>query len=341
VGGLSVSLGFRSIARKFVDRATRRILGPSLDKTIGAGIERDAPAAIERLVEPVVEKLMRPTLDRYDHQIAPERLLENRYLSAKLISPPGSATGYSITPNYRLPEGDDLPVPPQHLWDGYGETADDYLAMGREHIASMGRVLADAGFELQSLTRILDFGCAAGRMLRFLPRSHELWGVDIRAETINWAQRNLPFNFATVTTFPHLPFEDNHFDIVYAGSVFTHIIDQPDAWFLELRRIVRRGGFIYLTILDKHSLEMGAGEFGKRNDLQWFMGVLREFDEKTHFSSQDFGCVSFEAGSWGGFPVPQVFYDAGFLGRKWSRWAKLVSTTEEAYGWQTVLLFQK
>lgn len=315
----------RSNVRSVVGRATHRILGPFIDKLIG----------------PALERRIRPILDRHEYQLAPERVLENRYLAAKKINPLGQSTGYSVIPNKLPPEVGDLPVPPPELWEGYGETADEYLSMGREHVAVMERLLAQSGADLQNLTRIFDFGCAAGRMLRFLPRGHELWGADIKADTISWCEQNLPFNFLAATTFPHLPFEDGYFDLVYAGSVFTHIIDLPDAWFLELRRVVRKGGYIFITIHDKHTLELAYSKYGESKGLAWFVELLRRVDKEAQFSSQDFGCFSFEGGSWGGFPVPQVFYDADYLGRKWSRWARLLSTTEEAYGWQTALLFQK
>jgi len=45
-----------------------------------------------------------------------------------------------------------------------------------------------------------------------------------------------------------LPFEDSSFDLVYCGSVFTHVSDLADAWFLELRRILRKGGYAYINL---------------------------------------------------------------------------------------------
>ena len=47
---------------------------------------------------------------------------------------------------------------------------------------------------------------------------------------------------------PHLPFADGFFDVVTAFSVFTHINLLEDAWLLELRRITKPNGLLYLTI---------------------------------------------------------------------------------------------
>jgi ubiquinone/menaquinone biosynthesis C-methylase UbiE len=64
---------------------------------------------------------------------------------------------------------------------------------------------------------------------------------------------------------PELRYNDNsatpalrgqYFDLIYCGSVFTHIDDLADAWLLELRRITRPGGRIYVTVHDKHRADL-------------------------------------------------------------------------------------
>jgi len=123
----------------------------------------------------------------------------------------------------------------------------------------MKQILDSSGFSIRDGSRVLDLGCASGRMIRWLvdfAEQCEIWGVDISAEHIIWCQEYLspPFNFATVTTSPHLPFEDGYFDLIYCGSVFTHISDLADAWLLELKRIMRRDGRLYITVHDKHTV---------------------------------------------------------------------------------------
>ena len=304
------------------------------------------PTAITR----GVYKLFRPFLVEIASLLAPERILRNPYVSAKTLHPLQGTEGYYILPN-GLPSpcpspAGSLPVPPPELWEGYGQTEEEYLALGRQHMGSMIQIVVDAGDAPETFNRVLDFGCAAGRMLRFYPwrgQSAELWGLDIKAHHISWCQQHLgsPFLFATTTTFPHLPFPDNYFDLVYCGSVFTHIMDLPDAWFLELRRVTREDGYLYITITDKHSLDVRFKHADKDKASDWFLEMIRRFDQQTSVLSQNYGCFAFEGGSWGGYPVPQVFYDVDYLANKWSRLAKLRSVTPEAYGLQTALLFQK
>src|SRR6266851_2869045 len=126
-----------------------------------------------------------------------------------------------------------LPMPPQDLWAGYGTTAEYFLNSGNVDVDRMKKILDSSGFRIQDGNRVLDLGCASGRMMRwfddFADRC-EVWGVDISARHVIWCQEHLspPFNFATVTTAPHLPFEDGYFDLIYCGSVFTHIADLAD-----------------------------------------------------------------------------------------------------------------
>ena len=149
-----------------------------------------------------------------------------------------------------------LPVPPRALFAGYAQTPEDYTALGEVHVSTMLDLLAQSGMTLQRGDRVLDHGCAAGRMIRCLnelANDCEIWGIDISAPSIYWCKQYLtpPFHFATTTTIPHLPFEDRYFTLVCHGSVFTHIDDLADAWLLELRRVLAPGGRIYLTIHDR------------------------------------------------------------------------------------------
>src|SRR5262249_1404327 len=144
-------------------------------------------------------------------------ILDNPYTSAKLFPLEGSTRRYALpmadSPADYVPT-DDLPIPPEEFWEHYGRTVEIYLSSGRRHVACMLDILRAHGAAPELLPRVLEFGCAAARMLRFYPyvdTYQERWGADIGAKHIAWCQQHFgrPFRFVTTTTTPHLPFEDN------------------------------------------------------------------------------------------------------------------------------------
>jgi SAM-dependent methyltransferase len=271
---------------------------------------------------------------------SPRDILSNPFVSAKLL-PLQDKEPHAVLRHVRTPSlTDELPVPPEELTIRWGLTPESYLRGGQIDAETMLALLAEVDLPVESLSRVLDFGCAEGRVIRFLPRREdsELWGVDINAQRIAWAQQHLPapFRFATTTTAPHLPFEDNYFDLVYGISVFTHISDLADAWFLELLRLLRPGGHAYLTIHDEHTVELLLGEYREDNTQTFMVDLVQRVQKETSVLSQD----------WAYFttlpdPAAQVFYKTDYLIGKWSQLADCVAVKPEATGYQTALVFRK
>ncbi len=230
---------------------------------------------------------------------------------------------------------DGLPLPPEELLLGHNHV--NYIEWGQEHVATMRRILGESGHRFEEGQRVLDFGCGSGRMIRgFIEeaKDSEFWGVDIRSDHIFWAKHHLspPFHFATTTVVPHLPFEDCYFDLIYAGSVFTHVDDLADAWFLEMRRILRPGGMMFFTIHDQHSAELTRTTL--RDD---FVGkILYSHENFESFVNSDFAMFTVWRSA-----DSQVFYDLDYLrGKLWDVF-DILSVHEEAYGYQTAVLVQK
>jgi len=101
--------------------------------------------------------------------------------------------------------------------------------------------------------KILEWGCGPARIIRHLPRllndSCEIYGSDYNSKTIEWCKENIPgIKFSKNNLQPPLEFEGNFFDIIYATSVFTHLSEEMHyAWFVELKRILKKNGIIFLT----------------------------------------------------------------------------------------------
>ena len=148
---------------------------------------------------------------------------------------------------------DFLPIPHRDNREGYFEDHVRYWMSGLEDHDKVMGALVDAPV---SGHRLYDFGGSTGRVFRHFfcqERSFEIWSSDFKLGTYRWNQRYLPAELRLfLSTFtPPLPLPDRHFDLITGFSVFTHIDYLESPWLLELRRILKPGGLLYLTIHDE------------------------------------------------------------------------------------------
>lgn len=225
-----------------------------------------------------------------------------------------------------------MPIPPDSLIVGYADSADVYLHSGAHHVRVMREKLQASGFAIESAKRILDLGSGIARMIRHLidycPAA-EMWGVDISAPHIQWCKWHLspPFHFATTTTIPHLPFADGHFDLVYAGSVFSHIEDLADAWLLEVRRVLSPGGRAYVTLHDEFSIDLLETHPVHSNN--WLADQLRA-SAAYQQNRNSFGMLVI-----GRDVMSQVYYRRDYFTRMAAPSFEISGVHPEAHGYQT------
>lgn len=155
-------------------------------------------------------------------------------------------------PDAELTRG--LPVPPARLRAKVVGKADaeTFLSTGRDHASVLHYVLSQSGVELESVPRVLDFGCGCGRVIRWWPRVEgtALTGCDYNPALVRWCERNLPFaSFAVNELLPPSPFGAGSFDLVYSLSILTHLTEEAQrAWIAEWRRILAPGGYLMFTV---------------------------------------------------------------------------------------------
>jgi SAM-dependent methyltransferase len=154
---------------------------------------------------------------------------------------------------WRQRHPDAPPVPPPRLiYDVINVyEIEAFIASGKHTADKIEHALATAGRPLGSFTRVLDFGCGCGRVLRhFCHREHALWhGSDYNAELIAWCEANLPAaRCVTNRLAPPLDFAPGSFDLVYANSVFTHLDEELQCrWLEEMLRVLDVRGALLLT----------------------------------------------------------------------------------------------
>jgi SAM-dependent methyltransferase len=148
---------------------------------------------------------------------------------------------------------DGLPLPPARLRVRVAGKADPawFFESGRRSADTVGAALARQGVDLDHVTRLLDFGCGCGRVVRHWEavRSTEFHGCDRDSEAVRWCADNLRFaRFAAHGAAPPLPYADDFFAAACAVSVFTHLPEADQRlWVDELARALAPGALLVLT----------------------------------------------------------------------------------------------
>jgi len=128
-----------------------------------------------------------------------------------------------------------------------------FLASGRDTADNIEAALKHAGASIDAVRHGLDFGCGCGRLLLEAVRRwpHISWsGSDVDEQAIQWCQENLPATTTMVNTpLPPLPCREEAFDLIWCGSVFTHLDEErQDAWLAELLRVLKPGGHLIASV---------------------------------------------------------------------------------------------
>jgi len=145
------------------------------------------------------------------------------------------------------------PLPPGRLMAAVAGTDDMdwFLKSGLQGKTSIENILSKNGIAFEQLGAVLDFGCGVGRVIRHWEgvNGPKLYGSDYNPELIAWCQANLRFaSFKVNALVGTLPYPDATFDLIYALSVFTHLTEtQQDFWITELSRLLKPGGYLLIS----------------------------------------------------------------------------------------------
>jgi ubiquinone/menaquinone biosynthesis C-methylase UbiE len=181
--------------------------------------------------------------------------------------------------------------------------------VGEGDFKSVGEAYAKWIIELAGLTksdRILDVGCGIGRMavplIAYLDEKGVYEGFDIVAEGIDWCDKNITrkypnFRFRVADIYNKqynprgkvasseyvFPYEDRYFDIVFLGSVFTHMRPKDTTHYIrEIGRVLKVGGRCFVTffLLNAESQErIGSGRSSL--DFRYPLDSCLTIDKRT------------------------------------------------------------
>jgi SAM-dependent methyltransferase len=235
---------------------------------------------------------------------------------------------------------DNVPVPsPNNRESYYGDRHLEYWLSG---VLDTEKILQATQLPLGSMTRAFDFGGCTGRVARHLTRrlGWEVWLSDININYINWLNT---FGPETILAFqnvpvPHFPLPSAYFDVGLALSVFTHIDEGELHWLLELRRIVKPGGWLYLTIHDEYTWDAVKNEEWLFNSL--VRGQLNKEALWHDFSqplTEDRVVINYS--SDGPYNC-NVFFSQDYIRRKWSPFFQTLEFRPFDHNHQTVVIMK-
>ncbi|MBX9590216.1 MAG: class I SAM-dependent methyltransferase [Hyphomonadaceae bacterium] len=183
--------------------------------------------------------------------------------------------------------------------------------------------------------KVLDWGCGWGRLTRTFAASaqcRELWGIDIDHDNLAWARENIPaVNFLQVPLYPPTKLPADHFDLVYAVSVMTHLTRDAQAkWLAEVRRVLRPGGVAILTFHGCTALAFASAFLSER--------MVENFKRNGFDDSME--CNHLDAIIGAGY-YKSTFQTQDDVRTHWGQHLKVVDIRESAVGMQDAAVLVK
>ena len=217
-------------------------------------------------------------------------------------------------------------LPPPHMQrDWTGSTGD---ATFKEAFSFYSRILQWIGkYSTQPIeqTKILDFGCGWGRIIRFFLREiphTQLYGSDCWEKAIDVCREtNIWCEFSLNDPFPPTDYADNSMDLIYLYSVFSHLSEKAHlAWLAEFQRILRPGGLLIVTTRSrKHLLTLSQKRKNVSHGLFHSVLPVEAFpDINATLKDYDNGKFCY-SGTGGGGPLNADFYGEACIPEKYAR----------------------
>jgi len=153
------------------------------------------------------------------------------------------------------------------------------------------------------------------------------------APPLNGPRKTFPRRSTSSRAYPHLPFEDRTFNVIFGISVFTHISALADTWLMELRRILAPGGYGLFSIHDEDTWHLIATNPPTRD----LFGL--EPDDVKNAAKSDLVVV--DGGSELASEYVNVFHSRARIQREWGRYFEIVSIQPGFMQHQSMVVLRK
>jgi|CXWL01.1.fsa_nt_gi cyclopropane fatty-acyl-phospholipid synthase-like methyltransferase len=242
------------------------------------------------------------------------------------------------------------PLPPLPMMRTIGSPSEQhYLVNMRNYVADL---IAEA--LLHPSSHILDIGSGCGRVAtaftRYLNESGSYLGLDVWDEGVQWCTENISsdrpnFQFRTVSASNNYYYADdsghanefglsfvptNHFDCIFALSVFTHLkLSDARQYFELIAKSLNKNGSAYLTFFvideDVHTYIRDTGNhtgLAPAGDGMWYAYERQDFFSGyelplllAQFDEFGLEIVKQSRGSWAQKPGARLYQDWFLLRR--------------------------
>jgi SAM-dependent methyltransferase len=220
-----------------------------------------------------------------------------------------------------------------------GSTGEHALQEAFVFYAIVKKYALQAGRALNSETRVLDFGCGWGRILRFFLkdcRAANVHGVDVDPHLVAVCQSTFPYSqFAQVNHAPPTTLPDESFDVITGYSVFSHLAEPVSlAWVAELTRLLKPRGLLFVTTHPRDFIEFCRSLQGRDHEFAWHQALSKSFVE-TEAALAAYAAGEFLYAPTGGGPaLPSEFYGEAiipeaYVRRNWTASLNLVAFVDD------------
>lgn len=233
---------------------------------------------------------------------------------------------------------DQMPIPSSRDREGYyGDRHFEYWLSGLNDYL---RVKEALGAMEWRRGKLLDFGGATGRVARHFYAQGGLPDIticDVNINNVEWVLEYLPSAFGAFKNafLPTLPCGDEHFDVVTAFSVFTHIDEYELAWLYELRRILKPGGILYVSVHNDDTWKILPSTFvfnvlKQSKEFQELYPRRPDLEERLMFrysSEEVYNC--------------NTFHPNAYIYRVWGRVFKVLDIRPLCHSYQSAVILKK
>jgi cyclopropane fatty-acyl-phospholipid synthase-like methyltransferase len=220
----------------------------------------------------------------------------------------------------------------------------DNLEFASRGVAIFQAISSTSPVPLDEFESLLDFGCGCGGLSRLLKGfKGKLSGCDVDKNSVDWVNNNLDYMSAKHTK-PNqpLPYENAEFECIVGISVFTHLSEKSQDFYLaELSRCLRPDGYVILSIHGNRALHRAKTE----ESIFRMLAITKEQLRKANF----FVKINKHAFALQPGHLTSETYDYGiaftsekYVRKHWAKYFEIINISEGAiHDWQSVVIGRK